>query len=183
MLINYHPLYDMLLQCWLSTIQEEFYLPDYTSIWLHGVCPKPLLHALVGCNCIILKIQYYKFTSLASVSGSHFHFLLNSIYYFLKLFHLIIFSFDYNVGWWICISFSGLFYISSPYPSNWWCCIFNYAAYQKKPNKSTKRKTRQAKALENAKKAPRTFLELLQEVRAKNGGAVARFLLLTAAIK
>lgn len=122
-------------------------------------------------------------TSLASVSGSHFHFLLNSIYYFLKLFHLIIFSFDYNVGWWICISFSGLFYISSPYPSNWWCCIFNYAAYQKKPNKSTKRKTRQAKALENAKKAPRTFLELLQEVRAKNEGAVARFLLLTAAIK
>ncbi|KAL3653696.1 SWR1 complex subunit 6 [Castilleja foliolosa] len=36
-------------------------------------------------------------------------------------------------------------------------------AYQKKHNKSTKRKTRQAKALENAKKAPRTFLELLQE--------------------
>ncbi|KAH6758121.1 HIT-type Zinc finger family protein [Perilla frutescens var. hirtella] len=36
-------------------------------------------------------------------------------------------------------------------------------AYQKKQSKSTKRKTRQAKALENAKKAPRTFLELLQE--------------------
>ncbi|XAR60785.1 hypothetical protein NMG60_11034288 [Bertholletia excelsa] len=33
----------------------------------------------------------------------------------------------------------------------------------KKQSKSTKRKTRQAKALENAKKAPRTFLELLQE--------------------
>ncbi|XP_075493152.1 SWR1 complex subunit 6 [Primulina tabacum] len=36
-------------------------------------------------------------------------------------------------------------------------------AYQKKQNKSMKRKTRQAKALENAKKAPRTFLELLHE--------------------
>ncbi|KAK3022294.1 hypothetical protein RJ639_045401, partial [Escallonia herrerae] len=35
--------------------------------------------------------------------------------------------------------------------------------FQKKQSKSTKRKTRQAKALENAKKAPRTFLELLQE--------------------
>lgn len=35
--------------------------------------------------------------------------------------------------------------------------------YTKKQSKSTKRKTRQAKALENAKKAPRTFLELLQE--------------------
>lgn len=43
-----------------------------------------------------------------------------------------------------------------------WC----YAAYQKKQSRSTKRKTRQAKALENAKKAPRTFVELLQEVRA-----------------
>ncbi|KAK3015677.1 hypothetical protein RJ639_007514 [Escallonia herrerae] len=37
------------------------------------------------------------------------------------------------------------------------------APFQKKQSKSTKRKTRQAKALENAKKAPRTFLELLQE--------------------
>ncbi|KAL2539992.1 SWR1 complex subunit 6 [Abeliophyllum distichum] len=35
--------------------------------------------------------------------------------------------------------------------------------YQKKQSKSTKRKTRQAKALEDAKKAPRTFLELLNE--------------------
>lgn len=35
--------------------------------------------------------------------------------------------------------------------------------YQKKQSKSTKRKTRQAKALENAKKASRTFLELLHE--------------------
>ncbi|KAF6144816.1 hypothetical protein GIB67_038915 [Kingdonia uniflora] len=35
--------------------------------------------------------------------------------------------------------------------------------YVKKQSKSTKRKTRQAKALENAKKAPRTFMELLQE--------------------
>ncbi|KAG5567061.1 hypothetical protein RHGRI_002584 [Rhododendron griersonianum] len=35
--------------------------------------------------------------------------------------------------------------------------------YTKKQSKSTKRKTRQAKALENAKKAPRTFLELLHE--------------------
>ncbi|KAF8402563.1 hypothetical protein HHK36_010649 [Tetracentron sinense] len=34
---------------------------------------------------------------------------------------------------------------------------------QKKQSKNMKRKTRQAKALENAKKAPRTFLELLQE--------------------
>lgn len=48
--------------------------------------------------------------------------------------------------------------------------MFNYAAYQKKQSKSTKRKTRQAKALENAKKAPRTFLELLQEVRANDTG-------------
>lgn len=37
------------------------------------------------------------------------------------------------------------------------------AYIQKKQSKSTKRKTRQAKALENAKKAPRTFLELLHE--------------------
>ncbi|CAA2990064.1 SWR1 complex subunit 6 [Olea europaea subsp. europaea] len=37
--------------------------------------------------------------------------------------------------------------------------------YQKKQSKSTKRKTRQAKALEDAKKAPRTFLELLNEVK------------------
>lgn len=36
---------------------------------------------------------------------------------------------------------------------------------QKKQSKGTKRKTRQAKALENARKAPRTFLELLHEVR------------------
>ncbi|KAL3525262.1 hypothetical protein ACH5RR_013634 [Cinchona calisaya] len=35
--------------------------------------------------------------------------------------------------------------------------------YQKKLSKGTKRKTRQAKALENAKRASRTFLELLQE--------------------
>lgn len=35
--------------------------------------------------------------------------------------------------------------------------------FQKRQSKSTKRKTRQAKALENAKKAPRTFLELLHE--------------------
>lgn len=35
-------------------------------------------------------------------------------------------------------------------------------AYQKRQSKSTKRKTRQAKALEN-KRAPRTFLELLHE--------------------
>lgn len=33
----------------------------------------------------------------------------------------------------------------------------------KKQSKSTRRKTRQAKALENARKAPRTFLELLHE--------------------
>ncbi|PSS14183.1 SWR1 complex subunit like [Actinidia chinensis var. chinensis] len=33
--------------------------------------------------------------------------------------------------------------------------------YVKRQSKSTKRKTRQAKALENAKKAPGTFLELL----------------------
>ncbi|XP_030537642.1 SWR1 complex subunit 6 [Rhodamnia argentea] len=33
----------------------------------------------------------------------------------------------------------------------------------KKQSKSTKRKTRQAKALENARKAPRTFIELLHE--------------------
>ncbi|XP_074580567.1 SWR1 complex subunit 6 [Curcuma longa] len=36
------------------------------------------------------------------------------------------------------------------------------AYFQKKQSKN-KRKTRQAKALENAKKAPRTFMELLQE--------------------
>lgn len=35
--------------------------------------------------------------------------------------------------------------------------------YQKKQSKGTKRKTRQARALENAKKASRTFLELLHE--------------------
>ncbi|XP_065846988.1 SWR1 complex subunit 6 [Euphorbia lathyris] len=34
---------------------------------------------------------------------------------------------------------------------------------QKKHSKSTKRKTRQAKALENARRAPRNFLELLHE--------------------
>ncbi|EEF46028.1 SWR1 complex subunit 6 [Ricinus communis] len=34
---------------------------------------------------------------------------------------------------------------------------------QKKQPKSTKRRTRQAKALENARKAPRNFLELLHE--------------------
>ncbi|XP_075633202.1 SWR1 complex subunit 6 [Castanea sativa] len=34
---------------------------------------------------------------------------------------------------------------------------------QKRQSKGTKRKTRQAKALENARKAPRTFLELLNE--------------------
>ncbi|KAJ7959892.1 SWR1 complex subunit 6-like [Quillaja saponaria] len=34
---------------------------------------------------------------------------------------------------------------------------------QRKQSKGTKRKTRQAKALENARKAPRTFLELLHE--------------------
>ncbi|GAV58669.1 zf-HIT domain-containing protein [Cephalotus follicularis] len=34
---------------------------------------------------------------------------------------------------------------------------------QKKQSKGSKRKTRQAKALENARKAPRTFLELLHE--------------------
>ncbi|XP_059626421.1 SWR1 complex subunit 6 [Cornus florida] len=35
--------------------------------------------------------------------------------------------------------------------------------YQKRQSKGTKRKTRQAKALENAKRAPKTFLELLHE--------------------
>ncbi|KAI3759263.1 hypothetical protein L6452_06948 [Arctium lappa] len=35
--------------------------------------------------------------------------------------------------------------------------------YHKKQSKGTKRKTRQAKALETAKKAPRTFLELLHD--------------------
>ncbi|KAF9597493.1 hypothetical protein IFM89_019020 [Coptis chinensis] len=35
--------------------------------------------------------------------------------------------------------------------------------YTKKQSKNAKRKTRQAKALENVKKAPRTFMELLQE--------------------
>ncbi|KAK6935671.1 Zinc finger, HIT-type [Dillenia turbinata] len=37
------------------------------------------------------------------------------------------------------------------------------AYLQKRQSKGTKRKTRQAKALENARKAPRTFLELLHE--------------------
>ncbi|KAA8543698.1 hypothetical protein F0562_021556 [Nyssa sinensis] len=41
-------------------------------------------------------------------------------------------------------------------------------AYQKRQSKSTKRKTRQAKALENAKKAPRTFLELLHEANVES---------------
>ncbi|RWR92173.1 SWR1 complex subunit 6 [Cinnamomum micranthum f. kanehirae] len=41
--------------------------------------------------------------------------------------------------------------------------MFTAAYIQKKLSKNTKRKTRQAKALENAKKAPRTFMELLQE--------------------
>jgi hypothetical protein len=52
----------------------------------------------------------------------------------------------------------GLVYIS---------CFFGplVAVYmQKRQSKGTKRKTRQAKALENARKAPRTFLELLHEV-------------------
>lgn len=35
--------------------------------------------------------------------------------------------------------------------------------YSKRQSKSTKRKTRQAKALANAKRAPRTFIELLHE--------------------
>ncbi|PWA44434.1 HIT-type Zinc finger family protein [Artemisia annua] len=35
--------------------------------------------------------------------------------------------------------------------------------FHKKQSKGTKRKTRQAKALETAKKAPRSFLELLQD--------------------
>lgn len=35
--------------------------------------------------------------------------------------------------------------------------------FVKKQSKSMKRKTRQAKALENAKKAPRTFMEILHE--------------------
>ncbi|KAK6927143.1 hypothetical protein RJ641_008862, partial [Dillenia turbinata] len=37
------------------------------------------------------------------------------------------------------------------------------AYMQKRQSKCTKRKTRQAKALENARKTPRTFLELLHE--------------------
>lgn len=54
------------------------------------------------------------------------------------------------------------------------CCVYHpfinvfviYAVYmQKKHSKSMKRKTRQAKALENARKAPRTFIELLHEVQ------------------
>lgn len=40
----------------------------------------------------------------------------------------------------------------------------NTAYIQKRQSKGTKRKTRQAKALE-AKKAPKTFMELLLEVR------------------
>ncbi|KAK8596562.1 hypothetical protein V6N13_001179 [Hibiscus sabdariffa] len=36
-------------------------------------------------------------------------------------------------------------------------------AYMQKKSKGTKRKTRQAKALENARRAPRSFLELLHE--------------------
>ena len=40
------------------------------------------------------------------------------------------------------------------------------AAYiQKKQSMNMKRKTRQGKARENARKAPRTFLELVHEVR------------------
>ncbi|EPS71354.1 zinc finger protein [Genlisea aurea] len=39
----------------------------------------------------------------------------------------------------------------------------NDQAYQKKLSKSMKRKTRQGRALENAKRAPRTFLEVLHE--------------------
>ncbi|KAK8707827.1 hypothetical protein V6N13_058879 [Hibiscus sabdariffa] len=36
-------------------------------------------------------------------------------------------------------------------------------AYMQKRSKGTKRKTRQAKALENARKAPRSFIDLLHE--------------------
>ncbi|MBA0678782.1 hypothetical protein Goari_020104 [Gossypium aridum] len=40
---------------------------------------------------------------------------------------------------------------------------YTSTAYMQKRSKGTKRKTRQAKALENARKAPRSFLELLHE--------------------
>ncbi|GAY37764.1 hypothetical protein CUMW_031530 [Citrus unshiu] len=43
--------------------------------------------------------------------------------------------------------------------------IFSIWGYmQKRHSKGTKRKTRQAKALEDARKAPRSFLELLHEL-------------------
>ena len=43
--------------------------------------------------------------------------------------------------------------------------ISHFSGYaQKRQSKGTKRTTRQAKALENARKAPRTFLELVHEV-------------------
>jgi len=42
------------------------------------------------------------------------------------------------------------------------------AAFIQKKHSANKRKTRQAKARENAKKAPRTFLELVHEVRTRN---------------
>jgi hypothetical protein len=42
--------------------------------------------------------------------------------------------------------------------------LISIAVYIQKKQKGTKRKTRQAKALENARKAPRNFLELLHEV-------------------
>jgi hypothetical protein len=43
-------------------------------------------------------------------------------------------------------------------------CFLNPVYVQKRQPKSTKRKTRQAKALENAKGAPRSFMEVLHEV-------------------
>ncbi|KAJ9695745.1 hypothetical protein PVL29_010963 [Vitis rotundifolia] len=46
---------------------------------------------------------------------------------------------------------------------------------QKRQSKGTKRTTRQAKALENARKAPRTFLELVHEVGNKQQKLVIPF--------
>ncbi|KAJ6769065.1 hypothetical protein OIU74_022685 [Salix koriyanagi] len=42
--------------------------------------------------------------------------------------------------------------------------VFSVYVYIQKKQKDTKRKTRQVKALENARKAPRNFLELLYEL-------------------
>lgn len=67
----------------------------------------------------------------------------------------------------VALKIASLFHLVDGYIHLVYIFIFGplVAGYmQKRQAKGTKRKTRQAKALENARKAPRTFLELLNEV-------------------